>query len=121
MTSAARATGKAAQKPVFQKAENADDTGKDPNDVSNPENFRVEASETTLDASDDVPEYEDAEDPRDAVREEYSQRLEQLEIEHGDNSARVDALEMIVIGLCDTVLGKGVLPVLPTREPDVAP
>lgn len=119
MSSTPRVTAKAGNKPLFQKPEEASETVKGPNDVSDPDNFRVEDSQETLSASDDVAEDEDTDDAREAALEVYRQQLDRLEIDHGDVAARVDALELIVIGLCDTVLGKGVMPTIPTPDEGV--
>ncbi len=100
-------------KPVFSTGEASDDAAKSTADES-PEMaaFNVEPSTVELDESDEVSD----EDPHESMREEYLSRLDQLELEHGDSSARIDALELLVLSLCDTVLGKGILPVLRTNE-----
>lgn len=105
MSSSPRATAKAAQKPIFQKPDESDVT----------DTLSVEESQTTLDESDEISD----DDPHAEFREEYGHRLDTLELNHEDTGDRITALERIVVGLCDTVLGKGVLPVLPAPEEDV--
>lgn len=124
MSTTQRAPGKTAQKPIFQKPDDADVAEKDPSDASESDTFHVEETATTLDTSDEVPEdevFEDTEphDPHAETRAEYARRLEALELDHGDINDRIGALEVVLQSLCDTVLGKGVVPVFPAPEEDV--
>lgn len=106
MSTPQRATGKAAQKPIFQK----------PDDATDADAFKVEESPTTLDASDEVPE-DDGQQTESG--QEYGRRLETLELDHEDTGDRLTTLERIVAALCDSVYGKGVVPALPAPEEDV--